>query len=44
MRVDLTAPALAHLAVGVMTRATVLPSHSGNGVVAWAVGVSLGLR
>jgi len=43
-RVDLTSPARAHLAFGLMGRATVLPSHNGQSLVAWATGVSLAFR
>ena len=43
-RVDLLSPALAHVGLGVMARATVLPSHGGARLVAWAIGGSATIR
>jgi len=43
-RVDLTSPARAHLALGAMGRATLLPSHNGQTLIGWAAGVSLAFR
>ena len=43
-RVDLLPPALAHVGLGVMARATVLPSHGGARLVAWAIGGSATIR
>lgn len=43
-RVDLTAPAMAHLGLGAMLRGTYLPSHGGDRLLAWAAGGSLTLR
>ena len=43
-RLDLSSPTLAHLGLGAMLRATMLPSHGGESLVAWAVGGSLIIR
>ena len=43
-RVDLTSPVRAHLALGAMGRATLLPSHNGQTLIGWAAGVSLAFR
>jgi len=44
LRVDFASPTLAHLALGAMGRATLLPSHNGQSLVAWAAGLSLAFR
>jgi hypothetical protein len=43
-RVDLTSPVRAHLALGAMGRATLLPSHNGQTLIGWAAGVSFAFR
>ena len=44
VRLDLISPPLVHVGIGPMLRATVLPSHGGDLLVAWAVGGSLVIR
>jgi hypothetical protein len=41
IRVDLSSPTLEHVGLGAMFRATVLPSHDSQSLVAWAIGGSL---
>jgi hypothetical protein len=43
-RIDVASPAFAHLALGVMTRATVLPDHGGAKLVIWGFGVGVAFR
>ena len=43
-RIDVASPAFAHLALGVMTRATVLPDHGGATLVIWGFGVAVAFR
>jgi hypothetical protein len=43
-RVDVASPAFAHVALGVMTRATILPDHGGATLVIWGLGVGGAFR
>jgi hypothetical protein len=43
-RIDVATPALAHMAMGLMTRATVLPDHGGARLVVWGFGVGVAFR
>ena len=43
-RLDVFSPALARIGLGAMLRATVLPSHDGARLVAWAIGGSIVVR
>lgn len=43
-RLDLLGPTFLHLGLGAMARATLLPSHGGDRLVAWALGGSLVIR
>jgi hypothetical protein len=43
-RLDLVSPTFAHVGLGIMLRATVLPSHAGDRLVVWAAGGSLVIR
>lgn len=43
-RIDVATPAFAHLALGLMTRATLLPDHGGATLVIWGVGAGLAFR
>jgi hypothetical protein len=43
-RVDVASPTFAHLAVGLMTRATVLPNHGDATLVIWGFGVGVAFR
>jgi hypothetical protein len=44
LRVDLSSPSLAHVGLGAMFRATMLPSYAGESLLAWAIGGSLIVR
>jgi len=43
-RLDLISPPVARIAIGPMVRATVLPSHGGESLLAWAAGASIAIR
>ena len=43
-RIDFASPAFAHLALGLMTRATVLPNHGDATLVIWGFGVGVAFR
>jgi hypothetical protein len=43
-RIDVASPAFAHLALGLMTRATLLPDHDDATLVIWGFGVGVAFR
>ena len=43
-RIDVASPAFAHLALGLMTRATVLPNHRDATLVIWGFGIGVAFR
>ena len=44
VRVDVATPAAGHLALGLMTRATILPRHGDAALVVWGLGAGVTLR
>ena len=43
-RIDVATPAFAHLALGLMTRATLLPDHNHATLAVWGVGAGIAFR